>query len=137
VKHISAGGVSRNMSGQNQGCPIVSKKFLLGAAVGLFSGYVLFVSLPAFIKAHSTSACNACVNNLRQIDAAANQYALEHSLTNGSPIAFPSDLTPYIKLNSAGKIPGCPQGGVYHISKVGETPACSLGATVTPAHVLP
>ena len=84
-----------------------------------------------------TSPANACINNLRQIDAAANQFALENHLTNGDRINFPNDLTPYIKLNSAGKISGCPQGGVYHISKVGDSPTCSLGTTVTPAHVLP
>jgi len=95
------------------------------------------IALPNFIKARSTSSCNACVNNLRQIDCAANQFALEHQLTNGQAIHFPSDLTPYIKLNSLGSIPPCPQGGTYHISKVGEPPTCSLGTTVTPAHVLP
>jgi hypothetical protein len=92
---------------------------------------------PFMFPHRATSSGNACLNNLRQIDAAANQFALEHHLTNGAPIHFPDDLTPYIKLNSAGKIPGCPAGGIYRISKVGEMPTCSLGSTVTPAHVLP
>jgi hypothetical protein len=100
-------------------------------------GFLVWIAIPNFIKSRAISAANPCINNLRQIDAAANQFALEHNLTNGSPINFPSDLTPYIKLNTAGKIPRCPQGGIYHISKVGETPTCSLGTTVTPAHVLP
>jgi len=81
--------------------------------------------------------CYACVNQLGQIDAAANQFALDHKLTNGSPINFPNDLTPYIMLTKDGKIPGCPGGGIYSIKKVGDTPTCSLGTTVTPAHVLP
>lgn len=97
----------------------------------------LAIAVPNFIKARSTSCGNACVNNLRQIDAAANQFALEHQLTNDERINFPDDLTPYLKLTSAGKIPPCPQGGAHHISKVGETPTCSLGATVSPARVLP
>jgi len=79
-----------------------------------------------------TSPTNACINNLRQIDAAANQFALENHLTNGSPINFPDDLTPYIKLNSAGKIPSCPSGGTYTLNAVGELPSCSV-----PGHVLP
>jgi hypothetical protein len=62
---------------------------------------------------------------------------LDNHLTNGDRINFPNDLTPYFKLDSAGKIPGCPDGGIYHLSKVGEHPTCSLGTTVTPAHVLP
>ena len=100
-------------------------------------GLVVAVGAPNFFKARSTSCANACINNLRQIDAAINQFALEHNLPNGTTIHYPEDLTPYIKLNSAGKIPSCPQGGTYHISKVGETPTCSLSNTVIPAHVLP
>jgi hypothetical protein len=100
-------------------------------------GFITWISIPKFIPTHIYQQRFSCINNLRQIDAAAQQFALENHLTNGSPINFPSDLTPYIKLNSAGKIPSCPQGGIYHISKVGETPTCSLGTTVTPAHVEP
>ena len=93
------------------------------------------IVIPNFVKARAQSATNPCINNLRQIDAAANQFALDRGLKTGTPIRFPDDLTPYIKLNSAGKIPPCPNGGVYHISKVGETPTCSM-STLTPAHVL-
>jgi len=82
------------------------------------------------------SPANACINNLRQIDAGANQFALENHKTNGEAINFPDDLTPYVKLTSANKMPSCPMGGIYNISRVGDTPACSLGTTVTPAHVL-
>ena len=97
----------------------------------------LVIAVPNFIKARSQSAANACINNLRQIDAAANQYALEHALTNGQPIKYPDDLTVYIKLNSAGKIPPCPQGGVYSIQTIGETPTCSLGTNGAIGHKLP
>lgn len=116
---------------------MVSKKFLFGAASGLFAGLFLLVGVPTFIKARSTAACNPCINNLRQIDAAANQFALEHKLKTGDPIKYPDDLTPYLKFNSAGKIASCPEGGVYRIAEVGEIPTCSLGTIVTPAHVLP
>ena len=100
-------------------------------------GILVAIALLNFIKARSASSSNPCINNLRQIDAAANEFALEHHLTNGSPINFPDDLTPYIKLTKDGKIPPCPQGGVYSIKKVGDTPTCSLGTTVNPPHVLP
>ena len=95
------------------------------------------IAIPNFVKARTTAQANACINNLRQIDAAANEFALEHSKTNGELINFPDDLTPYIKLNSQGKIPPCPAGGTYSIKFVGETPTCSLGTNATPAHVLP
>jgi hypothetical protein len=100
-------------------------------------GILLVAVMPYFIRARYPSAANGCLNNLRQIDAAANQFALENHKTNGEAINFPADLTPYIKLNSQRKIPGCPGGGIYTITKVDDTPTCSLGNTVTPAHILP
>ena len=86
---------------------------------------------------NSEMDANECINNLRQLDAVANQFALEHRKRTGDYINFPSDLTPYIKLTADGKIPGCPAGGVYSISRVGDMPTCSLGNTVTPNHILP
>ena len=99
-------------------------------------GFVILAANINFVRS-GTSPANACINNLRQIDAAANQFALVNHLTNGDRINFPSDLTPYIKLNKDGKIASCPSGGTYHIGRVGKAPTCSLGTTVTPAHVLP
>ena len=100
-------------------------------------GLLAAIAIPNFVKARATSQANACINNLRQIDAAANQFALEQHKTSGAGITFPGDLTPYIKLNSANSIPGCPAGGTYTDASVGANPSCSLGSTVTPAHVLP
>jgi hypothetical protein len=100
-------------------------------------GILIAVAFPNFIKARSTSCCNACINNLRQIDAAANEFALEKGLKTGDKINFPGDLTPYIKLNSAGKIPSCPEGGVYSMKRVGDTPTCSLSNRVDSPHFLP
>jgi hypothetical protein len=82
------------------------------------------------------SPANACINNMRQIDAAAYQFALENHLTNGDRINFPNDLMPYLGHWNDGKIPPCPSGGVYTLKKVGDLPTCSLGTNITPAHVL-
>jgi uncharacterized protein (DUF3084 family) len=71
---------------------------------------------------------NACINNLRQIDAAKQQWALEK---NKKPTAVPTaqDITPYFK---DGILPVCPSGGAYTLNAVGELPACSV-----PGHTLP
>ena len=100
-------------------------------------GLLAAIAIPNFVKASATSQANACINNLRQIDAAANQFALEQRRTTGSAITFPSDLTPYIKLTSANTIPPCPAGGNYLDPTVGPSPTCTLGSTVTPPHMLP
>jgi prepilin-type N-terminal cleavage/methylation domain-containing protein len=100
-------------------------------------GLLAAIAIPNFVKARATSQANACINNLRQIDAAVNEFALEKGKSTGSTISYPTDLTPYIKLNSAGSLPPCPAGGTYSDAKVGVSPTCSLGTTVTPQHVLP
>jgi hypothetical protein len=112
----------------------ISKPLLLVFLALIFSSVILAISIPNFSGSHHSTA-NHCINNLRQIDAAACEFALEKHLTNGTPINFPNDLTPYIKLTSAGKIPGCPQGGIYSIQKVGDNPTCTL-STATPPHAL-
>ena len=100
-------------------------------------GLLAAIAIPNFVKARATSQANACINNLRQIDAAAQEFALEKGKTTGSAITYPTDLTPYIKLNANSSIPPCPANGSYTESTVGNTPTCSLSTTVTPAHVLP
>ena len=100
-------------------------------------GLLAAIAIPNFVKARATSQQNACINNLRQIDGAANQFALEAKKSTGDPITYPTDLTPYIHLNSANAIPGCPAGGSYADPSVGATPTCTLGNLATTPHVMP
>jgi prepilin-type N-terminal cleavage/methylation domain-containing protein len=103
-------------------------------------GLLAAIAIPNFVKARATSQANACINNLRQIDAAVNQWALEKGKVTGSTApTLTSDLTPYIKLNAVSSIPSCPAGGTYTINTVGGVPqeTCSLGNNVSPGHFLP
>jgi septal ring factor EnvC (AmiA/AmiB activator) len=71
---------------------------------------------------------NACINNLRQIDAAKQQWALENDKpANTIPTA--QDILPYLQ---GGIFPVCPSGGAYTINAVAAPPTCSV-----PGHVLP
>jgi prepilin-type N-terminal cleavage/methylation domain-containing protein len=98
-------------------------------------GLLAAIAIPNFVKARATSQANACINNLRQLDAAANQFALEKGKKTGDAITLTTDLTPYIKLNSANSLPACPAGGTYALASVGTNPTCTL-STLTPAHKL-
>ncbi len=69
-----------------------------------------------------------CINNLRQIDAAKNEWALENNKAAGA-IPTEQDLLPYI-VN--GIFPVCPSGGVYTIGALGVDPTCSI-----PGHAIP
>ena len=100
-------------------------------------GLLAAIAIPNFVKARATSQANACINNLRQIDAAVNEWALETHQTSGATVTYPTALTPYIKLNASSSIPPCPAGGTYTVTSVGNNPTCSLNNTVTPGHYLP
>jgi len=100
-------------------------------------GLLAAIAIPNFAHARAVAQARACINNLSKIDAVACQFALENGRKNGDAINYPNDLTPYLRLNRAGGIPGCPAGGLYSENLVGASPTCSLGETVTPAHVLP
>lgn len=100
-------------------------------------GLLAAIAIPNFVSARARAQANACINNLSKIDAAANEFALEQNKKTGDTINYPADLTPYIKLNSAGSIPPCPAGGTYADPTVGATPTCSLGNSVNPAHLAP
>ena len=41
-------------------------------------GLLAAIAIPNFVKARTTSQTNACINNLRQIDGAKQQWALEN-----------------------------------------------------------
>jgi prepilin-type N-terminal cleavage/methylation domain-containing protein len=45
-------------------------------------GLLAAIAIPNFIKARATSQQNACINNLRQIDGAINEWALEAGKSN-------------------------------------------------------
>jgi hypothetical protein len=77
------------------------------------------------------SYLNACINNLRIIDASKQQWALEHRKQN-TDIPTVDDVRPYMGRGPNGEMPTCPDGGVYTIGAVGEKPTCSI-----PTHVLP
>ena len=113
------------------------------AVAGLITGYVgigiavltvpfmAAIAVPNFVKARGTAQKNLCVNNLRLIDGAKQQWALEHNKTaNDAPT--PDDLDPYIKGGFASL--QCRAGGIYTINSVNEAPTCSVSNHVLIFH---
>ena len=98
-------------------------------------GLLAAIAIPNFIKARTTAQANACINNLRQIDGAIQQWALENNKAAGTSVTS-TEVTPYLGRGSAGNYPSCPGGGTYTLKDVSTAPTCSL-STATPAHVLP
>jgi len=65
---------------------------------------------------------NACINNLRQIDAAKQQWAFENNRPANSAVSV-ADLSRFFS-NRA--FPSCPAGGTYTLNPVGVAPTCSI-----------
>jgi prepilin-type N-terminal cleavage/methylation domain-containing protein len=96
-------------------------------------GLLAAIAIPNFVRARTQSQKNACINNLRQIDGAIQQWALETKAASAATVSF-GNIKDYLK-NSV----MCPSGGTafsdsYTISNVGVRPVCKKVPTT---HVLP
>ncbi len=95
-------------------------------------GLLAAIAIPNFVKARTSAQQNACLNNLRQIDSAKQQWALEtRQNTNATPAV--TDVQGYLKT-----LPTCPAGGAdftasYTINDLSVSPACKINST----HALP
>src|SRR5215471_9956351 len=79
-------------------------------------------------QTQQASLINACINNLRQLDGAKQQWAIEAGKTADS-IPTPQDVLRFLPNNQA---PVCPSGGVYTLNAVGQKPTCSVQGHVLP-----
>ena len=109
-------------------------------------GLLAAIAIPNFIKARETARKNTCINNLRLIDGAIQQYALETSKNSTSQVNA-SSLTVYLGRGGTGTIDTtggantgtfCPSGGAYKVTTVNAKPTCSKSTLAgTASHKLP
>jgi prepilin-type N-terminal cleavage/methylation domain-containing protein len=105
-------------------------------------GLLAAIAIPNFVRARTTSQMNACINNLRLIDSAKQQWALEQRQNSTSQPAG-TDLQVYLGHGSAGELPSCPAdpnqawSSSYSstLGTVGVKPQCTVNTGGT--HVLP
>jgi prepilin-type N-terminal cleavage/methylation domain-containing protein len=91
-------------------------------------GLLAAIAIPNFVKARQTAQTNACINNLRIIDAAKQQFALENGKSSTySPSS--AEIVPYLG-RSGNAMPNEPLGGTYNINDMTTVPTCSV-ATAT------
>lgn len=100
-------------------------------AFPFFLFVVYQMAFPKFGGPRTKSPVNACINNLRQIEGAKQQWAMEkNKLSNAVPIA--SDLTPYLGREKAHYMPICPSGGKYTFNPLWQPPTCSITNHILP-----
>src|SRR5512135_1947769 len=86
-------------------------------------GLLASIAIPNFVKARTTAQMNACISNLRQIDGAIQQWALDTKQGDTATVTA-ADILPYLKNSVV-----CPSGGKtfadsYSVTTVAAKPAC-------------
>jgi prepilin-type N-terminal cleavage/methylation domain-containing protein len=123
--------IMKNKVSRKSGFTLVEIMIVV-AIIGLLAA----IAIPNFVRARTTSQMNACINNLRLIDSAKQQWALEQRQVSASTPAG-TDLQPYLGHGSAGELPSCPADPTQTwaasyaagVGAVSAKPACSIVAS--------
>ncbi len=92
------------------------------------------IAIPNFVHARTTAQANACINNLRQIDGAKQEWALENKASATSTPAD-SNIQPYMGRGSSGSLPVCPLDSSsgfdtsYTVGTLQVAPLCKISPT--------
>jgi prepilin-type N-terminal cleavage/methylation domain-containing protein len=122
----------KNRTSRKSGFTLVEIMIVV-AIIGLLAA----IAIPNFVRARTTSQKNACINNLRQIDGAIQQWALENKQAAAATVVT-ADVIPYLKSSVI-----CPAGGTsfatsYTVSDAQTKPVCkTTGGGSANGHVMP
>jgi len=118
----------KNNTSRKSGFTLVEIMIVV-AIIGLLAA----IAIPNFVRARQTSQTNACINNLRQLDGAKQQWALENGkVATDTPVT--TDIQPYLGRGTGGSVSTvvCPLDPTavktlatsYTIGNVGTAPIC-------------
>lgn len=93
--------------------------------VVLVIALLLAMAIPNYIHSREASRSRACSQNLREFEAAKEQWAI---VTHAAATAIPqeSDLVPDYLKGTDSSLPKCPAGGGYLLNDLGHLPTCNI-----------
>lgn len=89
-------------------------------------GLIMASTLPSFVRAREQTQQKIIINNLRTIQAAKDQWALEKGKATGD-IPTQTDIAPYMEKNT---FPNPVSGETYFIESVGSYPYANLASPI-------
>ncbi|MBN1675444.1 MAG: prepilin-type N-terminal cleavage/methylation domain-containing protein [Kiritimatiellae bacterium] len=97
-------------------------------------GLLAAIAIPSFVKARREARKRACISNMRQVDGAKEQWAMEENMpATATPTV--SDVDPYIKGGTARCL--CPADPTqtfvssYSVRPLGTDPICLVDGSHT------
>ena len=82
---------------------------------------LMAMATPTFVRARNTARQSSCMSNLKAIDGAKAQWAMENRKNDGDDIAW-ADIAPsYMKAQVT-----CPWGFAYTLQPIGTPPWCPV-----------
>jgi prepilin-type N-terminal cleavage/methylation domain-containing protein len=124
----------KNKNSRKSGFSLVEIMIVV-AIIGLLAA----MAIPNFVHAQQVARTNTCISNLRYIDGAKQQWALEQRKQD-TDTPTGSDLQPYLGRGAGGSLPSCPADAAqsfatsYAPQSVGTRPVCLI---IPATHVLP
>ncbi|MBS1704156.1 MAG: prepilin-type N-terminal cleavage/methylation domain-containing protein [Armatimonadetes bacterium] len=97
--------------------------------VVLIIGILLSIAVPSFIQARQSGRRSSCLANMKEIESAKEQWAMDNRKSNGDTVAFTDlvGMTLYMK-----STPSCAEGGTYSLNPIGTVPTCTVSGHVLP-----
>jgi prepilin-type N-terminal cleavage/methylation domain-containing protein len=89
-------------------------------------GLLLGIALPAWRRARESAQLNSIGNNLRLLESAKQQWALEYRKASSTPVTT-VELTAYLRNNS---MPASVVGETYNVSSVSELVTADFSGTL-------
>ena len=94
-------------------------------------GLLAAIAVPNFVRARTAAQTNTCIANLKEIEAAITQWALEKKKSPRSAVSI-TDISgtsnSFIKAAINTQLT-CPAGGSYTLVTVAVLPTCSLATS--------
>ena len=103
--------------------------------VVLIIAILLAIAIPNFLHAREASRAKSCQGNMRQVETAKEQWAMDTKAASTATPTMTELTTDYIK-----STPACPSSGTYTVGDMATRPVCSITTNGTgdyDDHVLP